>query len=66
MSATAETFKLGDYFSEWYGPPHNRHVPAPELKICDKFNHHIYKHYLDDLYVPIPSVSISVMLYKQI
>lgn len=56
MSATAETFKLSDYFMEYYGSPHY-YVPAQVVPICDKYNHNIYKHYLDDLYVPIPSVS---------
>lgn len=58
MSATANTYKLKEYFSEFYGPPHNIHVPAHEINVGQQFNHTIYKHYLDDLYGFIPSVSI--------
>jgi len=63
MSATAETFKLCDYFMEYYGPPHNKHVGAPEIKVCDKFNYNITNYYLDDLYGFIPCVSKYLLRY---
>jgi hypothetical protein len=63
MSATANTDKLGDYFSDYYGPPHNVFVPACEIKVGDKKNFFIHKYYLDDLFDIVPSVSIFVF-YK--
>lgn len=57
MSATADAFKLCDYFNEYYGPPHNKYVAAPSINIKQKLNYNIYIHYLDDLYAFIPSVS---------
>uniref|UniRef100_A0A2S2Q8K9 Putative ATP-dependent RNA helicase spindle-E n=1 Tax=Sipha flava TaxID=143950 RepID=A0A2S2Q8K9_9HEMI len=55
MSATANTDKLGDYFSDYYGPPHNVFVPACEIKVGDKKNFFIHKYYLDDLLDIVPS-----------
>lgn len=59
MSATADTFKLCDYFNEYYGLPHNTHVAATKIDVSKIHNHNIFIHYLDDLFGLIPSVSIS-------
>ncbi|XP_050437543.1 ATP-dependent RNA helicase TDRD9 [Adelges cooleyi] len=53
MSATAEAFKLCDYFGEYYGPPHNRNVPAQAINVSKTFKHKIYKYYLNDLFQSI-------------
>lgn len=58
MSATVNAFKFRDYFSEYYGPPHNKHVPAPTIDVSSTFNYKVVTHYLDDLHGVIPSVSM--------
>lgn len=64
MSATANTERLGDYFSDFYGPPHNVFVPACEIKVGDTTNYHVHKFYLNNIYDNVPSVSIFVFFYK--
>lgn len=59
MSATANPFKLQDYFNEYYSVPYNRHEGAQLLAIDGVCNFAITKHYLDELYGVIPSVSIN-------
>ncbi|XP_050536688.1 ATP-dependent RNA helicase TDRD9 [Daktulosphaira vitifoliae] len=54
MSATAGAL-LCDYFGEYYGLPHNKFVPASSLNVSNKFNHKIYKYYLNELWQSIPS-----------
>lgn len=63
MSATAEDFKLEDYFSDYYGPPHNTHVKAQRFQITEDSKYNIITHYLDDLYGMIPAVSIHLWVY---
>lgn len=61
MSATANTDKLGDYFGDYYGPPHNIFVPACKVNVGDQTNFHVHKYYLNNLYDIVPSVSIFVL-----
>lgn len=57
MSATAQVFKLCDYFSDYYGAPYNCYVKAQQISIVRNPNYNVSLHYLDELYQLIPSVS---------
>jgi len=63
MSATANTYKLNDYFNTWYGPPLNMYVNPFQINVTKNFNHKIIEHNLDDLYGFIPSVSINYLKF---
>lgn len=63
MSATAETFKLCDYFSEYYGPPQNKYICPPNINVSKVHNYNIVTFYLEDLFGVIPSVSTSLFMY---
>lgn len=63
MSATANSFKLQEYFSDYYALPYKQHVGATLISVGGKFNFPIIKHYLDNLYGVIPSVSINHLCY---
>jgi len=63
MSATANTYKLNDYFNTWYGPPLNMYVNPPQIHVSNDFNHTIIQHTLEDLYGFMPSVSINYLFF---
>lgn len=62
MSATFALYKFLDYFMEYYGPPHNRHVRPPVIEIKEKVNHKTITFFLDDLFGIIPSVSYCIKI----
>ncbi|VVC33086.1 Hypothetical protein CINCED_3A021098 [Cinara cedri] len=55
MSATAQDFKLCDYFSDYYGSPYNCYVKAQQISIPRNLQFNVSLHYLDELYGLIPS-----------
>lgn len=62
MSATANPYKLQEYFNTYYGLPDKIHERAQLITIDGTAKYSITKYYLDKLYGHINFVSIN--LYK--
>lgn len=61
MSATANPYKLQEYFSNYYSQYYNRLEGATLINVDGKSNYSTTKHYLDNLYDAIPAVSINYL-----
>lgn len=61
MSATANPYKLQEYFNTYYGLPDKMHEKAQLITVEGTSKYSITKYYLDNLYDHLDSVSINYL-----